>query len=90
MESGLLWYDGDTARPLEEKVGRAAQRYREKHGREPNTCYVHPGVVAEQAGERTHVTFHLVDPCRTIRVVPAPNILLHHYWLGETTKRALA
>ena len=90
MEYGLLWYDGDPARPLEEKIGRAAQRYREKYGREPNTCYVHPGVVAGRSGQRTQVTFRLEDPCRTIRVVPAPNILLHHYWLGESTVRARA
>lgn len=90
MEIGLLWYDGDPARPLEEKIGRAAKRYREKHGREPNTCYVHPGVVAEKSGKGTQVTFGLMEPSRTIRVVSAPNILLHHYWLGESTKRARA
>ena len=43
MDFGLLWHDGDAARPLEEKIGRAARRYREKYGREPNTCYVHAG-----------------------------------------------
>jgi hypothetical protein len=83
MEIGLLWYDDDPRRGLEDKVGLAAERYREKYGRWPNTCYVHPGVVAD------HLVQDLRVACRsrqraTIRVVAAPNILLHHYWLGES------
>ena len=33
MDVGLLWYDSDPRRELEEKIGQAAQRYREKYGR---------------------------------------------------------
>jgi hypothetical protein len=83
MEIGLLWYDDDPRRDLEDKVQQAARRYREKHGRWPNTCYVHPQVVADQMGQKLQV----LCPKRqriVIRVIPAPNILPHHYWLGET------
>jgi hypothetical protein len=86
MEIGLLWYDDNPRRELEDKVGEAAQRYREKYGRWPNTCYVHPQVVAERLEQELRVACPKRN--RTmIRVMSAPNILLHHYWLGETTKK---
>lgn len=78
MEVGLLWYDSDPKCGLEDKIGRAAQRYREKYGRWPNTCYVHPQVVNGQ-GEELHLA---ARPKDKIRVLSAPNILLHHFWLG--------
>ena len=46
MQTGLLWYDDDPQRTLEVKIGRAADRYREKYGHLPDTCYVHPLAVA--------------------------------------------
>ena len=88
METGLLWYDGDPKRPLEDKVGRAAERYREKFGRWPNTCYVHPQVVGGQAADGLRLACQAKSPkASTIRVLSAPNILVHHFWLGETSER---
>ena len=83
MEMGLLWYDGDPKRPLEDKVGQAAERYRQKYGRWPNTCYVHPGVVGSQDGDGLSLACSARNVKNTIRVLPAPNILLHHFWVGE-------
>jgi hypothetical protein len=83
MEVGLLWYDGDPKRPLEDKVGQAAERYRQKYGRWPNTCYVHPGVVGKQDGSGLCLACRAQSAKATIRVLPAPNILLHHFWVGE-------
>jgi hypothetical protein len=88
MEIGLLWYDDDPRRGLEDKVGRAAQRYREKYGRWPNTCYVHPGVVADYLVQDLRVACRSRRQRATIRVVSAPNILLHHYWLGESNSQS--
>jgi len=84
MEIGLLWYDGDPKRPLEDKIGQAARRYREKYGRWPNTCYVHPQAVDNGAGSDMRLADQARDPQSTIRVLSAPNILLHHFWLGES------
>ena len=84
LKTGLLWYDDDPRRGLADKVGRAAQRCREKYGHWPNTCYVHPQVLADHIGQELQVT--CPKRRRTmIRVLSAPNILLHHYWLGEST-----
>lgn len=84
METGLLWYDDDPSRGLENKVEQAARRYHEKYGRWPNTCYVHPQVVADHLGPELQVVCSGKQQ-RVIRVVSAPNVLPHHYWLGETT-----
>jgi hypothetical protein len=90
MEFGLLWHDGDASRPLEEKIGRAARRYREKYGREPNTCYVHAGAGEGQPQSGPHRTCHLEDPGTTVRVIRAANMPLHHFWLGESRKGTTA
>jgi hypothetical protein len=111
MEIGLLWYDDDPQRPLEAKIGRAADRYREKYGRLPDTCYVHPQAVSTegQPAGGIQVTVPLTGgpaeatprgarhggretPARstaapagrgTLRLIAAPYILRHHFWLGE-------
>ena len=87
MQTGLLWYDGDPKRPLEDKVGRAAERYRQKFGRWPDTCYVHPQVVGGESGDGLRLACQARSPKSTIRVLPAPNILVHHFWLGEAGER---
>lgn len=88
MEIGLLWYDDDPHRGLEDKVERAAQRYREKYGRWPNTCFVHAPAVAHQATEGTQMMCGSKGPQKQVRLIPAPNILRHHYWVGESVERA--
>ena len=84
METGLLWYDGDPKRPLEDKVGQAAERYRQKYGRWPNTCYVHPQVVSDQGTGGLRLACPVKSAKSSIRILPAPNILVHHFWVGET------
>jgi hypothetical protein len=86
VDIGLLWFDDDPRRGLEDKIGRAAQRYRDKYGRWPNMCYVHPQILSDQAGSELRVACSSLKPASLIRVVAAPNILLHHYWLGENGK----
>ncbi len=71
MRVGWLWFDNDPDRTVEEKVLRAVQRYREKFGRAPDVCYVHPQAIGK--GELQ---------CGPVRVIAARHILLHHFWLG--------
>lgn len=87
MQIGLLWYDGDPKRPLEHKIEGAADRYRKKYGRWPNTCYVHPQAVAERSSKEMWVTYADHSPSTRIQVLSAPNILLHHFWVGERKQK---
>ncbi len=83
MKSGLLWYDNDPRRALEDKIGRAAQRYHEKYGHWPNTCYVHPQAIDGRSDQELRIACPVEENRETIQVVSASNILLHHFWLGK-------
>jgi len=71
MKIGLLWFDNDPRRPLEEKIARAAKRYRERFGQEPNLCYVNATLL-----NRGRVR------SSGIRILGVSNIPLHHFWVG--------
>ncbi len=73
MKQGLLWFDNEPKRSLQEKIARATERYVQKFGQQPNICYVNPQTLAGHDSEK------VLAP---IRIVAAPNILLHHFWVG--------
>ena len=90
MKVGLLWYDADPQRALEDKVVRAALRYREKYGRLPDVCYVNPKTIAGRSGQEERLACRMEGLQATIRIVSASNILIHHFWLGENGTKAKA
>ncbi len=75
MKTGLLWFDDDPRKQLEEKVQRAATHYERKYGHAPDLCYVHPGVFG--GGGKKAV--HKVDG---VEVRSGRSVLPHHFWLG--------
>jgi hypothetical protein len=78
MQTGLLWFDNDPNRELAAKVEDAARRYREKFGVAPDTCYVSRAALS--GGE---CLVRLKDfGGLALRLVPAGNILQHHFWVG--------
>jgi hypothetical protein len=81
MEVGLLWFDDDKNRTIEEKVRLAARRYREKFGMVPDTCYVN------QASFKGKSSLKLKGEDVVIKVIAAPNILPHHFWIGVSRRR---
>ncbi|MCS7179605.1 MAG: hypothetical protein RML46_12685 [Anaerolineae bacterium] len=79
---GLLWFDDDPRRDLEEKVGNAARRYMEKFGRPPTVCYVHPSMVGHLISpDNGHLVLKVEG--RDVCVVPRRSVLRDHFWLGE-------
>ena len=70
MNVGMLWLDDDKKRPLDEKVRRAADHYKEKYGRFPELCLVNIQMLADE---------RQIDK---IKVQPARTVLLNHFWLG--------
>ncbi len=38
MKQGLLWFDNEPKRSLQEKIARATERYVQKFGQQPNIC----------------------------------------------------
>ena len=76
MQTGLLWFDSDPQRGLAAKIEDAARRYREKFGVPPDTCYVNQAALGADA-----------PAGMALRIVPAVNILPHHFWVGVEERR---
>lgn len=77
MQAGLLWFDNDPNRALAAKIADAARRYREKFGVPPDTCYVNQAAL--NGGASGPVSQPGDIP---LRIIPAANILPHHFWVG--------
>jgi hypothetical protein len=78
MKVGMLWYDGDPSRRMDEKVELAAAYYREKYGRRPNLCLIHP----ETAGDS------VLSSNGKIEVRKNPSVLQDHFWVGVRPEEA--
>lgn len=77
MEMGMLWYDDDGKRSLDEKVRRAADYYRHKFGCHPTLCLINPQLISQPlAGNGKERAIG------TVKLRTAPNVLLHHFWIG--------
>src|SRR6185436_19008128 len=71
MDIGMLWYDDDTKRKLDEKVARAAQYYQTKYGVAPTICYLHPSMLEDKTGAAGGVQLR-----------SARTVLVNHFWIG--------
>lgn len=72
LDWGLLWFDKNPGKTFNQKVMEAALHYREKHGRWPDLCHVHPSALENGVGK-------LVS---SIRVIGLKTVLKHHFWIG--------
>jgi hypothetical protein len=76
MKVGMLWFDNDKTRTLQEKIERAVKYYKDKHKHDPSVCYVNPaaleGIELEPNG---------------VEVRGASTVLPHHFWVGIEEKK---
>ncbi|MBE9473220.1 MAG: hypothetical protein KAW49_08450 [Anaerolineae bacterium] len=79
MKVGLLWFDDDPRKQLEEKVLRAATHYERKYGQPPNLCFVHPSTFNGN-GKKGRLRANGVE------IRPGRSILPDHFWLGISDK----
>ncbi|MBI4771893.1 MAG: hypothetical protein HY784_16145 [Chloroflexi bacterium] len=78
MDIGMLWYDDDSKRTLNEKVARAVEHYKTKYGAVPTVCFVNPSLLtAARAPELA----------AGVQLRPARTVMVNHFWVGvgETT-----
>lgn len=47
VKLGWMWFDNDPKTSLEEKLGQASERYRQKFGQKPRLCYVNGSALAD-------------------------------------------
>jgi hypothetical protein len=82
MNFGMLWFDNDPKSGLDAKIERAAHYYRDKYGKVPNVCFVHPKVLeAVSPGSNDQGESRLTTR-EGIEVRPNRSILPNHFWLG--------
>jgi hypothetical protein len=73
MEIGMLWYDDDAKRKLDDKVARAVEYYRSKYGVPPTVCFVNPNLLAAEGAP---------EIAAGVRLRPARTVLINHFWIG--------
>jgi hypothetical protein len=71
MKTGLLWFDDSPKVTLAAKIENAARRYRERFGKSPDVCYVHPQTLARATTMPAHV-----------QVIGSATIRPDHFWIG--------
>lgn len=83
MNIGMLWFDNDPKVNLDTKVERAASYYRNKYGRTPNVCFVHPTMltlpevkVEPASDDKRYTTGSGVEVRSNRSVMP------NHFWIG--------
>ena len=74
MRIGLFWYDADSKRDLRQKVAQAASRYKEKYGKQPNVCYLHPSALDGSTQPSS------LDG---VRIAVSSSVLRDHLWIGQ-------
>ncbi len=70
MDIGMLWYD-DSPTALKDRVERAADYYNEKHGRQPNLCFVHPDMLKTEE-----------DKAKGVVIRKGKGVMPGHFWIG--------
>ena len=71
MQMGLLWFDDNPSLPVSSKIEQAARRYRERFGRSPDLCYVHPRTLADAK-----------DLSVDLQVAERPTVQPNNFWIG--------
>lgn len=91
MNIGMLWFDNDPKVSLDTKVERAASYYRNKYGRSPNVCFVHPTMLTSTPSRvMTAKTPPTAEPgpdelryvSGGVEVRSNRSVLPNHFWIG--------
>lgn len=78
MNIGMLWFDNDTKVDFSTRIERAALYYRQKYGKTPTVCYVHPSMIPQKAEPASD------SPIKSgnIEVRENQSVLPNHFWIG--------
>ena len=92
MEIGMLWFDNDKKSDYEAKIERAATYYRDKYGKTPNLCFVHPCMIpnngsqaADTVGQKPET---LSLKSQGVEIRTSKTMLPNHFWIGINRQEA--
>jgi hypothetical protein len=79
MDIGMLWFDNDQKADFRAKVERAATYYRDKYGKAPNLCFVHPCMLPNNVSKNAEKpSFN----SQGVEIRTSNTMLPHHFWIG--------
>jgi hypothetical protein len=78
MNIGMLWFDNDPKTEIEAKIARAASYYRNKYGKAPNLCFVHPTMLGITLSPNGNGAIR----SGPVEVRISPSIRPNHFWIG--------
>jgi len=87
MDIGMLWFDNDNKSDLQLKIERAAAYYRNKYGKTPNLCFVHPCMIPKVPGESlpndtsSEADNHRINS-QGVEIRTSNTMLPNHFWIG--------
>lgn len=87
MDIGMLWFDNDKQADLRSKIERAAAYYRDKYGKMPNLCFVHPCMIPKTTGEslQNNASPEAGNPLTNsqgVEIRTSNTMLPNHFWIG--------
>lgn len=79
MHVGMLWYDNNPNLALDRKIEKAVEYYRQKYGRQPNLCLIHPSMI-----DKDHPAHgrHNLKEVEGMTIRPYRPVLPGHLWIG--------
>jgi hypothetical protein len=89
MNAGMLWFDNDPKTALTAKIERAVDYYRNKYGRDPNLCLIHPSMLpADQKLDDPAITGAEGEKPKNGKIIVRPYrpVLPGHLWIGIEDK----
>jgi hypothetical protein len=78
MNIGMLWFDNDPKAEMTKKIERAASYYRQKYGKAPNVCFIHPSMLIPESTENTAPSVKAGG----VEVRTSRSVLPNHFWIG--------
>lgn len=84
MKIGMLWFDNDTKTALDARIERAASYYRNKYGKAPTLCYVHPSMLPDCEPEPAGEVPGDPKPIKHagVEIRPMSSVRPNHFWIG--------
>ncbi|MBN1535697.1 MAG: hypothetical protein JW908_03110 [Anaerolineales bacterium] len=84
MNIGMLWFDNDPKAEMTKKIERAASYYRQKYGKAPNVCFIHPSMLKIENIESPPK----IVKAGGIEVRTSGSVLPNHFWIGVNGSHA--
>ena len=82
MNVGMLLFDNNSKENLNNKIERAAAYYRNKYGKTPTLCFVHPSMLPDEPVASKSEAQSKAYTTGGIEIRSNRSVLPNHFWIG--------